>query len=163
MNHNELLRNLRRALAANETTMADIYANSGRSLSPDEMKCRLRHGNEAGFIQCDDETMACFLEALIIHRRGAKPDQPQPVLTLPLDNNLILKKIRIAFDLKESDLRQILDSVEVELSKQELNALFRRPDHKNFRVCDDSLLRAFLRGLVEQERNKPGSGSVETS
>ncbi|MGB3619921.1 DUF1456 family protein [Ketobacter sp. MCCC 1A13808] len=161
MNNNELLRNLRRALAANENTMADIYAKSGRAISPDEMKQRLKHANEDGFAQCDDETAACFLEALIVHRRGPKPDQPPAELKLPLNNNLILKKLRIAFDLKEDDLRGILASVDVELSKQELNALFRRQDHKNFQPCDEGLLRGFLRGLVERERVKSSAPNTD--
>jgi len=37
-----------------------------------------------------------------------------------------------------------------ELSKSEINALFRRPDARNYRVCGDQVLRWFLSGLARQ-------------
>ena len=38
------------------------------------------------------------------------------------------------------------------LSKPELSALFRQPDHKNYRACGDQLLRNFLKGLTARLR-----------
>ncbi|MCP4625083.1 MAG: DUF1456 family protein, partial [bacterium] len=33
------------------------------------------------------------------------------------------------------------------MSKHELSAFFRRPDHKNYRDCKDQILRNFLNGV----------------
>ena len=38
------------------------------------------------------------------------------------------------------------------MTKAELNALFRSPEHKNYRACGDQLLRNFLRGLTQRQR-----------
>ena len=39
-------------------------------------------------------------------------------------------------------------------SKHELSALFRRPDHKNYRECLDQVLRNFLDGMEKRYRKK---------
>ncbi len=60
----------------------------------------------------------------------------------------MLKKLRVAFTLHEADLLNVLDSVSFTVTKPELSALFRKADHKNYRVCGDQLLRQFLKGLT---------------
>jgi len=64
-------------------------------------------------------------------------------------NNLILKKLRIALELKEMETEIIFGLGDAPLGKQELKSLFRKEDHKNFKVCPDGLLLAFLEGLDE--------------
>lgn len=77
-----------------------------------------------------------------------------------LTNNDILKKIRVALELKDEDIVHILKLAEFEVSKTELNALFRKPDHPNYKECGDQLLRNFLNGLITYKRGpmppKPG-------
>ena len=69
-----------------------------------------------------------------------------------LSNNDILKKIRIALELKDDDIVNILKLADFEISKSELNALFRRDDHPNYMPCGDQLLRNFLNGLITFKR-----------
>jgi len=64
-----------------------------------------------------------------------------------LTNNTILKKLRIALELKEDDMLAILRLAGVEISKHELTALFRKEGHKNYKECGDQFLRKFLKGL----------------
>ncbi|MGI1130064.1 DUF1456 family protein, partial [Pseudomonas aeruginosa] len=85
-------------------------------------------------------------------RGGRHAARPLPPLELPLSNNMILKKLRVAFELKEEDLHAILDSVDFPVSKPELSALFRKPGHSNYRTCGDQLLRNFLKGLTLRVR-----------
>ncbi|MCV6358738.1 DUF1456 family protein, partial [Pseudomonas aeruginosa] len=87
-----------------------------------------------------------------IVRRGRYVGRPLPPLELPLSNNMILKKLRVAFELKEEDLHAILDSVDFPVSKPELSALFRKPGHSNYRTCGDQLLGNFLKGLTLRVR-----------
>jgi hypothetical protein len=63
-------------------------------------------------------------------------------------NNIILKKLRVAFELKEDDMHAILKAAEFPVSKPELSALFRKFGHTNYRPCGDQLLRNFLKGLT---------------
>ncbi len=65
-----------------------------------------------------------------------------------LTNNDILKKIRVALELKDEDVVKILKLADFEISKSELNALYRKPDHPNYKECGDQLLRNFLNGLI---------------
>lgn len=69
-----------------------------------------------------------------------------------LSNNDILKKLRVALQLRDEDVIAILKLVDFELTKSELSALYRKPDHPNYKPCGDQLLRNFLNGLVIYKR-----------
>lgn len=69
-----------------------------------------------------------------------------------LSNNDILKKLRVALELKDEDVVKILKLVEFDITKSELNALYRKPDHPNYKECGDQLLRNFLNGLIIYKR-----------
>ena len=69
-----------------------------------------------------------------------------------LTNNDILKKIRVALELKDEDVVAILKLADFEITKSELNALYRKPDHPNYKECGDQLLRNFLNGLITYKR-----------
>ena len=65
-----------------------------------------------------------------------------------LTNNDILKKLRVAHKLRDTDIIKICDLVDFKVSKGELGALFRNPDHDKYMDCGDQILRNFLNGLV---------------
>lgn len=151
MKTNELLRHLRKLLALNEQGMARILATGAFTASPEQVRHWLRHDNEPGFEPCPELVVAHFIEGLIISRRGPRPDGTSVPIT-PLDNNQILKKLRIAFNLQGEDMHALFASTGQPLSKQALDALFRKPEHRNYRACSDATLRRFLLGLTERFR-----------
>ena len=65
-----------------------------------------------------------------------------------LSNNDILKKLRVAHKFRDTDIIKICDLVDFKVSKSELGALFRSPDHDKYMECGDQILRNFLNGLV---------------
>jgi uncharacterized protein YehS (DUF1456 family) len=69
-----------------------------------------------------------------------------------LTNNDILKKLRVALELKDDDIIHILKLSDYEISKSELSALFRKEGHPNYEPCGDQLLRNFLNGLITYKR-----------
>lgn len=71
-----------------------------------------------------------------------------------LNNNDILKQLRIALKLTDKDIIDILKLADFEISKSSLSALFRKDDHPNYRPCGDQLLRRFLRGLITRNRGE---------
>ncbi len=71
-----------------------------------------------------------------------------------MTNNDILKKLRIALELKDTDIIEILKLADFEITKAELSALFRNPDHRNYKECGDQILRNFLNGLIIRNRGK---------
>ncbi len=69
-----------------------------------------------------------------------------------LTNNDILKKLRVALQLKDEDVQKILKLSDFEISIPEINALYQKPEHRNYKECGDQLLRNFLDGLVVYKR-----------
>ncbi|WP_299054041.1 DUF1456 family protein [uncultured Polaribacter sp.] len=65
-----------------------------------------------------------------------------------LTNNDILKKLRVAHKLRDTDIIDICALVDFKVSKAELGALFRKEDHDKYVECGDQILRNFLNGLV---------------
>ncbi len=63
-------------------------------------------------------------------------------------NNDVLKKLRVALHLIDDDIVGILGLVGFTISKSELGAFFRSPDHPKYKECGDQILRNFLNGLV---------------
>ncbi len=69
-----------------------------------------------------------------------------------MDNNDILKKLRIAFNYKDSDIQSTLEKSGMNLSKTEINAFFRKKGQRNYVSCGDQILRRFLDGIIKNER-----------
>ncbi len=69
-----------------------------------------------------------------------------------MTNNEIIKKLRIALDLKEIDMIEIFEMSGYEIKKSELSGVFRKEGHKNYKVCSDLLLNHFLNGYIIQKR-----------
>lgn len=152
MLNNDVLRSLRYILNASDAKMAEITRLTGCELPEAEMLAYLKKEDEAGYKPCGDRIMAYFLDGLVIHKRGRDDSRPAPPLELPISNNLILKKLRVAFELKEEDMLAMLKAAGFPIAKPELSALFRKAGHSNYRVCGDQLLRNFLKGLALRER-----------
>jgi uncharacterized protein YehS (DUF1456 family) len=150
MTYNDLLRRVRYALNLNAVSMAEMCALGGREIGPLDVLNLLRKEDEKGFVACDDVLMGAFLDGLIASRRGTREPQPGavPAGVGRLNNNLILRKLRIALELNDADMLAVFKQAGVALSKPELSALFRGVGQRNFKECGDQLLRNFVRGLT---------------
>lgn len=85
-------------------------------------------------------------------RRGAREDAPAQVIPNRINNNMILRKLRIGLNFKEEEMLATLKLANFNLSKSELSALFRSRDHKHYQDCGDQILRNFLIGLTAKYR-----------
>lgn len=152
MTHNDILRRFRYALDISNTTMLDIFRLSHHEIDTATLLNVLKKEGEPGYLECSAAMLGYFLDGLITLKRGPRqtPEQLAPELT----NNEILKKIRIALELKEEDMLAILKCANVAVSKSELSALFRGKEQKNFKACGDQFLRNFLQGLTIRFRGK---------
>ena len=65
-----------------------------------------------------------------------------------MTNNDILKKLRVALKLKDTDIIDIMNLAHFNISKGELGDLFRSEDSPKFKKCGDQFLRNFLNGLI---------------
>ncbi len=148
MINNDILRRVRYALDINDATMIEIFALSDYAITRDDLLDLLKKDDEEGFASLDNRRMNLFLDGLIIHKRGKQENPVAKTPDISLDNNSILKKLRIALAFKEEDMLNTLKLADFQLSKGELSAFFRQKDHKHFRKCGDQVLRNFIQGLA---------------
>ena len=153
MTNNDILRRLRYAFALNEAKIIPFFGLAEHRVTLAETSGWLKKEDEPGYRPCSDTELAIFLNGLITEKRGKK-EGVQPPPEQRLTNNIILRKLKIALNLKDDDLLAILALADVRMSKHELSAFFRKPDHKHFRECHDQILRGFLKGVGLQYRSK---------
>ncbi len=152
MIHNDVLRSVRYMLDISDAKVVDIIKLSGMDVSKADVITYLKKDEEEGFAHCPDLVMAHFLDGLVVFKRGKDDSRPAQPIETPVTNNIILKKLRVAFELKEDDMHAVLKAAEFPVSKPELSALFRKVGHNNYRPCGDQLLRNFLKGLTLRVR-----------
>ena len=150
MLNNDVLRSLRYTLKVSDAQMAEIAALGGCTVAEAEVRAWLSREDEDGYQECPDEAMARFLDGLIYFKRGKDESRPAPPLELPVSNNQILKKLRVAFELRDEDLQAILHAADLQLSKSELGALFRKPGTATIGPAATSCCAISSRALLRQ-------------
>lgn len=146
MTNNQILRRLRYAFDFNDTSMIRIFAHAGLEVTRAQVSDWLKKDEDPASTLIDDLELAQFLNGLIIEKRGRK-EGPQPEPESKLNHNIVFRKLKIALDLKDDDILAILQLSDFRLSKHELSAFFRRPDHHHYRACQDQVLRNFIKGV----------------
>jgi len=146
--NNDVLRSIRYLLNVNDAKLAEVFVLGGADVSAERVESFLKHEADEAYLACDDRTMALFLDGLVYLKRGKDPARPPPPMELPITNNVVLKKLRVAFELKDEDLLAIIAAAGFSIGKPELSAFFRKADHKHYRPCGDQFLRNFLKGLT---------------
>lgn len=146
---NEILYRIKKALNLSTEEMLKAYELEEYKIEASHLESLLKRRHDDGFTMASHEELGVFLDGLVTLKRGPSPKKANDDEAVELTNNLILKKLRIALELKEAEMEIIFALVDVELSKQQLASLFRKEGHKNFKVCSDELLMTFLDGLDE--------------
>jgi len=146
MTNNDIIRRIRFTFDFNDTKMIELFGNGGLQVNRAQVSDWLKKDEDPACVILNDKQLATFLNGFIIEKRGKKEgDQPEPEKRL--NNNIIFRKLKIALNLKDEDILEILNLAELRISKHELSAFFRRPDHAQYRTCENQILRNFLHGL----------------
>lgn len=150
MINNDVLRSIRFMLDLSDAKVVEItqLADPAFPLEKADVPALLKKDEEEGAVACSDRILAHFLDGLILYFRGRDESQPQRPVESRITNNLVLKKLRVAFQLKDVDMHEIMQGAGFPLTKPEMTALFRQPGHKHYRPCGDQILRNFLKGLT---------------
>jgi uncharacterized protein YehS (DUF1456 family) len=128
------------------------FALGGYETDEAGVRSLMAREDDEDMIFCDNDILGAFLDGFIVDRRGPRdPGAPTPEPS-ELNNNQILKKLRIALNFREAAMLSILAKGGHVMSKHELTALFRKPSHKHFRECGGQLVRRFLYGLTAELR-----------
>lgn len=151
MTNNDILRRLRYILDFNNSQMAATFALGGLVVEREQLIGWLCKDDDAAFLPLRDLALAQFFNGLIVSKRGPQGDVI-PQAEARLNNNIILRKLKIAFTLRDDDIIALLQRADFRLGKAELSAFFRKPDHPHYRVCQAQVLRNVLKGLQLQLR-----------
>ncbi|HZX72378.1 MAG TPA: DUF1456 family protein [Rhodanobacter sp.] len=154
MINNDVLRAIRYMLDLSDGKVVELIhlADPEAPATKEGVQAMLKKDDEAGYVECSNKQLALFLDGLVFYRRGKDDSRPPRPPEKRVTNNVVLKKLRVAFELKDGDMHEIMEAADFPVTKPELSALFRQPDHKNFRLCGDQLLRNFLKGLTMRVR-----------
>ncbi|BCG65380.1 MAG: hypothetical protein methR_P3212 [Methyloprofundus sp.] len=146
MTNNDILRRIRYTFDFNDDKMIAIFAAADLVVTREQISNWMKKDDDDAYKACQDPQFSVFLNGLINDRRGKKEGE-QPQADKVLNNNIILRKLKIALDLKNEDVLALMQLADFLMSKHELSAFFRKPGHKNYRECKDQILRNFLQGM----------------
>lgn len=146
MSNNDCLRSLRYTFDINDSEMINTFSLADLTVTREQVSSWLKKEEDPDYKLIEDNELEGFLNGFIIKNRG-KNDGPLPKPAKKMSNNLILKKIKIAMNLKSDEVKELLELASFPISDHELSAFFRKPGHKNFKTCQDQILRLFLKGL----------------
>ena len=152
MTNNDILRRIRYTFDFNDSKMIALFGLADQQVTRGQISDWLKKDDDPAYQKCSDTQLAIFLNGLINDKRGKK-EGPQPEPEKRLTNNIIFMKLKIALNLKAEDVLAIMDLADLRMSKHELSAFFRRPDHKHYRDCNDQILRNFLKGMQLKYRD----------
>ncbi|KJR98999.1 MAG: hypothetical protein VR65_18180 [Desulfobulbaceae bacterium BRH_c16a] len=158
MNNNDILRRIRYIFDLSDGKMIGIFGLAEYEVTREQISDWLKKEDDPAFQKCNDLVLAIFLNGLICDKRGKKDElrmKPEKRLT----NNIILRKLKIALNLKDDDIIDLLSMAQLPLGKSELSAFFRKAEHKHYRPCKDQILRNFLKSL--QLRHRPAKPAPE--
>ena len=149
MQINDILFKIKEALHLDSIMLIEAYKLAEYEMTEERLENILKRRQDKGYEDATYEELGIFLDGLVLLKRGPSDKVASNDEVVDLTNNLILKKIRVAMELKEAELLILFALAEVSLTKRQIGSLFRKEGGKNFKVCSDELLMAFLEGLDE--------------
>ena len=157
MTNNSIFRRIRFIYDFSDQQMIDIFALTDVMVTRSDVSDWLKKEDHEEYLDINDEMLSIFLNGFIILKRGRK-DGPLPVPEKRLTNNLIFRKMRIALNLIDEDIIQILALAEMKMSKHELSAFFRSPTQRQYVECNNQVIRNFFQGLEKREGREAQRG-----
>lgn len=152
MTNNDIIRQIRYTFDYNDDKMMELFASAGLEATRAQVCDWLKKEEDESHVSISDKELATFLNGFIIEKRGKKEGQPiLPESTL--NNNIILRKLKIALNLTDVEMIDIFELARFRVSKHELSSLFRKPTQRQYRKCNDQFLRNFLHGMQLKYRN----------
>jgi uncharacterized protein YehS (DUF1456 family) len=146
MNNNDVIRKIRYTFDYSDSEMMHIFALAEVEVTRTQLSAWLKHDDDPDFKGIYDKDLAIFLNGFINLKRGKREgEQPKPEKSI--NNNLVLRKLKIALNLRDEEILELLLLADFRLSRHELSAFFRKPTQDKFMLCKDQVLRNFLHGM----------------
>lgn len=145
MTNNDILRRIRFIFDFNDAKMMELFTLPQEEVTRAQISDWLKKDEDPSFVELDSYHLAIFLNGLINEKRGKKEKTPE--IEGVLNNNIILRKLKIALNLENEGIIEILKLANLKISKHELSAFFRNPTQPQYRLCGNQVLRNFLMGM----------------
>lgn len=162
MNNNDILIRIRYAFDLKDNDMVEIFKLGDLDISVEGVQkilTKIDLDNMDLEKICTNNMLDSFLNGFIVYKRGKQESKPgeakRPILSINDNksiNNIVLKKLKTALELKSDDVLDILKSAGVIISKTELSAVLRKEGERHYKECGDRYLRNFLKGLTMKYR-----------
>ncbi len=153
MDNNDILRRIRYTFDFKDEQMIEIFGLADKTVNRSMVSDWLKREDEETYEELEDLELAIFLNGFIALRRG-KREGPSPAPEKILSNNAILRKLKIALELKTEDIQDIFTGIDKKISVHEISAFLRNPKQSQFRHCNDQYLRNFMTGIQQKYRPK---------
>lgn len=151
MTNNDIFRRLRYTFNLRDQKVVSIFALANRQVSTEQVENWLKKEDDKAMMPMADIELASFLNGFIVEKRG-RSDKGVPAPEKELTGNVILQKLKIALTLQNDDIIDMFSKNNLTVGKAELTAFFRKPDHKNYRLCKSQFLRNFLMAVQNIHR-----------
>ncbi len=149
MKNSYVLSRIKFAFQLDNEKILEVFALVNNDISFKDLQLLLDQAEDDNKKDCGANILSDFLDGLITDRRGPSDSKnnSKKKKVQKISNNTVLKKLRIALDMKEEAILAVFEMGEVELTALELGSFFRKHGNKHYRACDDRLLDLFFDGL----------------
>jgi uncharacterized protein YehS (DUF1456 family) len=152
MTNNDILKRIRYIFDYSDEQMINIFDSAEYKVTRSLVTDWLKNEDHDDFKEIHDDQLAIFLNGLINEKRGKREgEQPKPEKIL--DNNIILKKLKIALNLKTEDITEAFKLAGKPISPHEVTAFLRNPKQNQYRPFLDQYLRNLFNGLQIKYRS----------
>lgn len=127
--------------------IANVFKKANKKFSSAEVDNWIADEEDPNHKSLSKEDLSVFLNGLIVHLRGPREDGFVPEPDSDLDNNMIFKKLKIAYEIKTDQISPMFRSINRRITKNEVTSFLRGDKHVQYREMKDQYLRNFLNAL----------------
>lgn len=156
LQNNKILKRIRYALKFRDKKMQSIFNLDGTEVSLEDINNFLTSEHDSNFKPCSNKMLHSFLNGLILFKRGDSNNSSMHTfvrISKQNANNLVIKKLKVAFKLTKEDVLKIFKLGDLNISLSEVSGILRSEKSKIYRECGDKYIRKFLKGLAIHLRN----------
>lgn len=130
--------------------IANVFKKANKKFTSAEVDKWLVDEEDPNHQPLSKENLSVFLNGLIIHLRGAREDGFVPEPDMNLDNNMIFKKLKIAYEVQTDEIAPMFRAINRRITKNEVAAFLRGAKHSQYREMKDQYLRNFISALKKR-------------
>jgi len=130
--------------------IANVFKKANKKLTSAEVDLWLVDEEDPNHKPLSKVELSVFLNGLIIHLRGPREDGSIPAPDSDLDNNMVFKKLKIAYEIQTDEIAPMFRAINRRITKNEVASFLRGTHHAQYREMKDQYLRNFMSALKKK-------------